>query len=500
MVQITFSRNGVSLVLVVLAATFGVAPITAASEAKDVLTYPTTTDDSSASVERALKQLRSAGIGNSGCQDNGSAHVEHLANHCANRSYSAPALLAAPGKSWLFSSVALHKSMPLVTSFTVIVAGCSNQSGMTGIGLSNGQIKWVRPDICPSEVPWLNEAKEVGLVVRAERVKGNTGDWSVTQLSPTSRMIYLDADTGKTIREFPLEMRSPGDIANAAKPRNPTTYLRDNANLLEAGQILLVPDLDAGRLTAVSAKDGRWLWAYSLYEKDGVRTFGGCLSYLTASRGVLVASAGISSPLGGKIFALDLVTGRELWTKPIATCGTKQAIFEDRAVLITADKLSRQGISGRQPWEYRLEVANLKTGEPIWKSDSVESEANPPQGWNGKYATQSLDLRVVSGNGVIVRYSNNFMNTLLSYGLNRGDLLWARSGDIGPLFVAGGVIVGRSVTPKRIVALDAKSGTILWELPIDTGTSPLPDGIAGFSPAPDGSWVGLTPEGVVRLK
>lgn len=500
MVHTAFFRNGVLLVLTVLAQTFGTATIAAASETKDVLTFVTTTDDSTSAVERALKQLKLAGPTTNGCQSSGSAHVGQLANHCANRSFSAPAALAAPQLSWLFNNVDFYSSMPLAISSMVILARCSITTGMAGLSLSTGQIKWTRPDICPSETPWINDANEVGLIVRAERAKADTGEWKTAQLSPASRMVYLDADTGKTLREFPLELRSEEEIASAAKPRNPTTYPRDFANVLEAGQILLIPDLDAGRLTAVSAMDGKRLWAYALYENDGKRPWGPCLSFLTASRGVLLASTGISTPLGGKIFALDVATGRELWTKPIATCATKQAIFEDKAVLITADKLGRKGLSGRELLEYRLMVANLKTGEPLWKSDSVESEANPPQGWSGKYMTQSLDLSVVSEKGVLVRYSNNSKSALLFYDLKTGELRWARPGDISPLFSTGGTIVGRSVAPKRIGALDASSGSLLWELPIDDGAPQLPQGISVFSVAPDGGFVGLTPEGVVRLK
>ena len=493
-------RNGGFLILLALAATFAVAPLAISGEAKDALIFNPTTDDAYPSAERALKRLKLGDTVNNGCESNGSAQVGHLANHCANKSYSAPAVLATPQKKWLMSSIGVRNSMPLMTTTTVVVESCSSKSGMAGIDLSSGQIKWMRPDICPSESPWLNEAKEVGLIARAERTKLETGEWKVTQVSPTSRMIYLDADTGETVREFPLELRSEREIAKDTKPRNPTTYPREFANVLEAGGMLLVPDLDAGRLTAVSAKDGRWLWAYPLYDEDGKRPFGACLSYLSVAHGVLLASSGIGSPLGGKIFALDVATGKELWTKPIATCGTKQAIFEDKAVLITADKLGRQGMSGRQPWEYRLVVANLKTGEPIWKSDSVESEANPPLGWSGKYMTQWFNLNLVSGQGVLVTYSNNRTSALLSYDIDKGDMRWIRTDSSFPLFSTGGIIVGRGVSPERIMALDAYSGTLLWELPIGEGTSQLPAGIGAFSPAPDGSWVGVTPEGVVRLQ
>ena len=499
MAHITFSRNGVLFISVALAASFGMMSLATSGESKDALTFIATSDDSHSAVDRALKRLKLEGPVSNGCQSNGSAQVGNLANPCANRSYSVPAMLVAPRNNWFFNVTEL-RSIPLMTTATVILQGCSYQSGLTGISLSSGQTKWTRPDICPSEAPWLNEAREVGLIVRAERAKADTGEWRVAQLAPTPRMIYLDADTGKTTREFPLEMRSQEEIAKGAKARNPTTYPRDLANVLEAGQVLLVPDLDAGRVTAVSAKDGRWLWAYALFANDGKRVLGACLSYLSVSRGVLLASAGTSSPLGGKIFALDLATGRELWTKPIATCGTKLAVFDDKAVLITSDKSGRQGISGREPWEYRVMVANLKTGTPIWRSDAVGSEANPPQGWNGKYLTQSLELRVVSEQGVVVRYSNNLKSTLLSYDLNSGDLRWARPGDTFPLFATGGTIVARSTTPARIVALDANAGTLLWELPAGEGASQLPKGIGTFSPAPDGSWAGLTPEGVVRLK
>ena len=254
------------------------------------------------------------------------------------------------------------------------------------------------------------------------------------------------ADNPKGIRLGVYKNVSPGNLA-ATKDRiyhfvGPHCYELDTAT----GETVRVHDLPEARANAEHQ------WGYIAIHGDllfGTATVMDSIDARDRRRGRVTKDA------TDAVFAIDLTTGRHLWTyqgKSIShrtiAIGPKRVFFidssvtsEQRAEILRQDKSQLENLTGKEKEiaEDRLKKADLRravaldsrTGEKLW--------ANPVD------VTDCSEIGI-GGGMLTLMYQND---TLILCGANANGHYW-------PQFVAG------EFSRRRLVALSADDGYKLW--------------------------------------
>jgi alcohol dehydrogenase (cytochrome c) len=146
----------------------------------------------------------------------------------------------------------------------------------------------------------------------------------------------------------------------------------------------------------------------------------------------------------GTLLALDLGTGKVLWSRKIAKVEIGESltmppmIFEDMVLIGPAG--SENAIGG---W---IGAFKLSSGEPMWRFNVIPAKGQPGS------ETWKVPAGVVVGGGAVW--------TAMTLDAKSG-LLFAATTNPSP-DLAGGVREGDNLYTNSVVALDARTGTVAW--------------------------------------
>lgn len=269
-----------------------------------------------------------------------------------------------------------------------------------------------------------------------------------------------------------------------------------------------------GRVFAVDAASGRWLWRKNLRHcspsspayadgivyvaflgpvpcpKDGDRTQGGAVYAWDAATGETVWHVDIapteSSPLvvdgvvyvgawDGRVYALDAKTGAVRWTTDIGSQITSSASWADAAATGGAPAVV---IGTNDGSVYSLDAA---TGAVRWKAQSVERLGS---GREYFYATPTIAYGRV--------YIGNTDGWMYAYGARTGKLIWAQAAGsyVYTAAVAAEGVIYIGTYDGYVIAYDAATGRENWRVEVPGavhGAPTLMDGLLYFATC---SWCG----------
>lgn len=212
-----------------------------------------------------------------------------------------------------------------------------------------------------------------------------------------------------------------------------TNYIPSSPTI--ADRIVYVAS-DDGYLYALDVNTGGQRWRYNI---------GG---YIVSSPTVVDGVVYIGAVNGGKLYAIDAITGVEKWSTPVTGPGTlSTSLFS--SPLVVNNLVYIGSVSGR------LSAVNAATGTLVWQ---FITEDNTP---------------IMSGpttqNGVIYASS---VTTVYALDARTGALRWEYNTgypatNSSPTVYDGVLYV--NVQDIELVALDTASGRLLWKLPIQSG-------------------------------
>lgn len=208
------------------------------------------------------------------------------------------------------------------------------------------------------------------------------------------------------------------------------------------GARVYVADVD-GRISAYDTENGERLWRTDLTPEDeGDVTFSGGIAY---AYGHLFVSTGFAQAI-----ALNAETGEPVWRRAIPSpMRAAPTVSDGRLFVTTVDN--------------QLFVLDARNGDTLWTHKGFEESAGILGG-----ASPAVD-----GDMVIVPYTSGEIYAILA---NNGRIMWSyslassrRSDTISSIAdIRGNPVIDRDLViavshSGRIVALDMKAGTRLWE-------------------------------------
>ena len=196
--------------------------------------------------------------------------------------------------------------------------------------------------------------------------------------------------------------------------------------------------LTFGRATvAIDAKTCRERWTY-IWQPKGQEIS-------PANRGAAIKDGKlVRGTADGYLIALDMADGSLLWSQPIASAAGGQylsmppLIFEDLIIV------GPSGADfGAKNW---IGAFKLETGEPVWKFNLVPDPGEP-----GAETWESAES---------LKHGGGSLWTPLSLDVKAG-IVYLPVGNPAPDFY-GEIRPGANLYTDSLVALDAKSGKLLW--------------------------------------
>ncbi len=350
------------------------------------------------------------------------------------------------------------RGIAFIALFGPLLAGCG---GSWFGGSSEKQLPGERIAILSTESTLKADSRLSDLDVTLPRPDPND-DWPQEGGYPNHAMHHLSA---------------PGPLA-----RLWSVDIGEGSN--DEGQLLTQPVVADGRIftmdieaevMALDAETGARIWRRELSKDDNNEGILG--GGLAVYRGRLFATTGF-----GDVVALDAETGREIWRKrmtgPIRAAPTVRAgrVF---VVTVTNELFALADDDGRQLWTHSglAEVAGLVGGA----APAVDNEV--------------VVVPYTSGEVVALRAENGrviWTETLSA--LRRSDAVTALSHIRGrPVIDRGLVYV--VANSKRTVAIDLRTGTRLWEVPVGGRHGVWVAGEFAYLVTQDGELVCLTRRG-----
>jgi outer membrane protein assembly factor BamB len=183
------------------------------------------------------------------------------------------------------------------------------------------------------KLAWRNKTK------LALSAGAGVGDGLVLAGSSEGRLVALDAETGKQlwVADVPSEV--------LAVPR---VY----------DDIVIVQTVD-GTISALKAQDGEHLWLYD--RSVPVLTLRGTSSPLVQGGAVIAGFA------NGKLVALDVRSGREVWSAAVAVPRGRTEL--QRIVDLDADAVIAGGVLYAGSYQGRLVAVSLQDGRIVWNRE-----------------------------------------------------------------------------------------------------------------------------------
>lgn len=215
--------------------------------------------------------------------------------------------------------------------------------------------------------------------------------------------------------------------STAAAPTQTSPLVYDGVMYLTSGP----------QTIAIDATNCREKWTYTWQAKGKVIS--------PTNRGAAIKDGKlVRGTADGYLIALDMATGNLLWEKQIASANSNQyvsappAIFEDKVIIGPAG-----ADFGPKNW---IGAFSLQTGEQVWRFNLIPDENEPgAETWKNKEALKR-------GGGSIW--------TPVSIDAKAG-VLYVPVGNPAPDFY-GDVREGDNLYANSIVALDIKTGKLLW--------------------------------------
>jgi outer membrane protein assembly factor BamB len=200
--------------------------------------------------------------------------------------------------------------------------------------------------------------------------------------------VRLDPQTGRTMATFSLPAAAP--VTTAA----PTTASADNAappawnyvNVVDdylvasidlpdslAGPKRAYEDVIAGkRIYVLNRHDGRVLWSYDArfqFRNNAICLGGGrlyCVDLLSSAEQALLKRRGLKAKEPSKLTALDLATGRVLWSTDQNVFGTWLSYSQAHGILVESGRPGRDVLKDEPKGMRAYDAA---TGRVLWNSE-----------------------------------------------------------------------------------------------------------------------------------
>lgn len=349
------------------------------------------------------------------------------------------------------------RALPLLAVAGFLLGGCGSWLG----GSTEKPLPGERIEILTRDVALKPDARLEDLDVTIPRPEAND-DWPQSGGMPNHAMHHLAA---------------PGNLE-----RQWTASIGEGSD--DDGQLLAQPVIADGKVytmdieaevRAFDAASGDRIWDVDLKgDRDLEGILGGGLAY---NRGKLYATTGFAD-----VIAMDARSGKELWRKTMtAPIRAAPTVWDGRVfvVTVTNETFALSADDGRQLWTHSglTEVAGLVGAA----SPAVDSGVVVVPYTSGEVAA----LRVENGRMV-------WTESLAA--LRRSDAVSAIAHIRGRPVIDRGIvyIVGHS---NRTVAVDLRTGTRLWELPIGGLEGPWVAGDFIYVVTRDGELVCLTRRG-----
>lgn len=254
-------------------------------------------------------------------------------------------------------------------------------------------------------------------------------------------VIALDAQTGKTLWEFPYEASAKG--LNLSEGKGP------HSTPLVVGRLIYTVGVQ-GTMHALDKTTGRLVWKHDLWgEYGGYRDDRGYSPSPVAYKNTVIV------PVGGRdgqsLMAFDQQTGNIAWKNLNYTPAPASPILinvggQDQLVYFSTNELvGCDPNNGSYLWHHPHKTQyGLNISTPVWGPDNIIFMSSG-------YGTGSRAIQLArSGNQTTVKqlWANNRVRVHQGTVVRDGDLAYGSSGDFGPAF---------------FTAINVKTGAIAWQ-------------------------------------
>jgi alcohol dehydrogenase (cytochrome c) len=278
------------------------------------------------------------------------------------------------------------------------------------------------------------ETKPSGLAV--QKISGPTQADLEGAAASTEAWLYVSHDYAGS-RFVNLDQITP---ANAKNLRPVCLYRSEQSASVETSPLVYggVMYLTFGRATvALDAKSCRERWIYIWQPK--------AQEISPANRGAAIKDGRlVRGTADGYLLAIDMADGSLLWSQPIASAAGGQYLSMPPLIYNDLVIIGPAGADfGAKNW---IGAFKLETGEPVWKFNLVPDPGEP--GANSWKSQESL------------KHGGGSLWTPLSLDAKAG-IVYLPVGNPAPDFY-GEIRPGDNLYTDSLVALDAKTGKLLW--------------------------------------
>ncbi len=266
--------------------------------------------------------------------------------------------------------------------------------------------------------------------------QGPTQDELVHAASNPHDWLYASKDyTGQRFADLrQITPQNAGHLRAACIYRSNFASPTQTSPLVYKGVMYLSIDTS---IVAIDAATCRERWTYKWVTKDGILS--------PSNRGVAIKDGRvIRGTADGYLIAVDMANGKLLWSRKIADSQTSQylsmppLIYEDMVIYGPAG-----ADWGAKNW---IGAFNLATGEPVWRFNLIPDDGEP-----GADTWSNPEAR---------KHGGGSLWTPLSLDDAKG-VLYVPVGNPSPDFYPD-ARPGANLYTNSVVALDVKSGKLLW--------------------------------------
>jgi alcohol dehydrogenase (cytochrome c) len=264
------------------------------------------------------------------------------------------------------------------------------------------------------------------VTLAASPAAADNGDWT-----------YADHDFNGT-RYSPLNQITPGNVKQLAKVCSytfPEKVPSESAPIVSAGVLYATSD---HYTVAIDASDCRVLWTYQWIPRD--------TDSVHPHRGASLANGKIIRGTGDDyLIALDAESGSLLWAKQIAD--PKAGYFISMPALVNGDMIYVGPAGSERAGSGWIGAFRLSNGEQVWKFNIIPQDGEPGADTWGP-------------NPEARKHAGGALWTPQSFDSEKG-ILYVAGGNPAPDFWDD-ARPGANLYTNSMIALDAKSGRMLW--------------------------------------